>query len=203
MKTLLVLSLLLLFTFKETIGQKLPSEPQRWPVIISVFSEAWAIPSTQLIKNPIHPGISIGTAYALKQKNRSSLHLGATLGYFYHKNFQHNVHAIVSLAYERRLFAGIHLGGSLGVGYSHSIYPTPVYSLKDGEYQRVTDWGKPAFMPAADLNFGYTFNRKREKLFTVFTKYQVLAEWPYAPENTFPVLPHTLFHAGLRFYPFK
>lgn len=203
MKKFSVLLLLLALPVAGVKAQELTATSGKWPLTITVFSEAWAIPSAQLIKTPIHPGISLGSAYPLRQSPKSSLSLNGTLGYFYHKNIQHNVHVIASLAYQHKIIAGLQAGVGLGIGYSHSVYPTPVYKLKNGEYQRVTDWGKPTALPSLDFNLGYTFNRSQEKPLTVFAKYQFMAEWPYAPENTFPVLPHTLFHVGFTCYPFN
>ena len=203
MKKFFVLLLLLALPVIGVWAQELKAKRYNWPVTLTVFSEAWAIPSAQLIKIPIHPGISMGSGYTFRKTPQSSLSLNGTLGYFYHKNIQHNVHVIASLVYQHKIIAGLQAGVGLGVGYSHSIYPTPVYKLKGGEYQRTTDWGKSTALPSLDFNLGYTFNRLKEKPFIIFAKYQFMAEWPYAPENTFPVLPHTLFHVGFTCYPFK
>ncbi|WP_247235581.1 hypothetical protein [Telluribacter sp. SYSU D00476] len=203
MKKTIILCLLLSHCFVAVRAQSREREPRKWPLMVSVFSEAWALPSTQLVKSPIHPGLSVGTSYTLRQTTRSTVSLNGTLGYFYHKNIQNNLHLLATLGYQHRVAGGLHVGTALGLGYSHSVYPIQVYQLEGGEYQKATDWGKSALAPSFELNLGYTIHRHSPNPVTVFTRYQLLVEWPYAPENTFPALPHTLFHVGAKFYPFN
>ena len=42
--------------------------------------------------------MSVVTAYTLRATPHSTLFVAGTLGYFYHKNIQNNLHAIVALS---------------------------------------------------------------------------------------------------------
>jgi hypothetical protein len=173
------------------------------PLNVSVFSEAWALPSTQLVKNPIHPGVYVATEHDLAQGQHSRFYLTLGIGYYYHRNVQHGVFLNLNAAYAYQFNFGLYAAASLGIGGINTMYPAPAYRLKDGAYKRTVDWGKVSLMPNADFTVGYTFNRHQVRPFSVFTKYQVFLEYPYAPANTFPALPHTAFHVGTRFYPFS
>lgn len=193
------LLILLLDSQHYAFGQE---EKRGIPLNVSVFSEAWSMPSFELVKKPIHPGLYVGTEKNMKEGRHSRFFLSAGLGYYYHKNIQHGIFLNLNAGYAYQFGFGLYTGASLGVGVINTIYPTPTYKLKNGEYKKSPDWGKVSLMPNADLTVGYTFNRESKKPISIFTKYQVFLEYPYAPENTFPALPHTAFHIGTKFYPF-
>jgi hypothetical protein len=173
------------------------------PLNVSVFSEAWALPSSRLVKDPFHPGAYVSTEHDLGHGRHSRFYLTLGIGYYYHRHVQHGIFVNLNAAYAYQFGFGLYSAVSLGLGAINTIYPTPVYKLKEGEYKKSVDWGKVSLMPNADFTLGYTFNQQAKRPFSVFTKYQVFLEYPYAPANTFPALPHTAFHLGTRFYPFS
>lgn len=172
------------------------------PVSISIFNEATAIPFTNFIDTPIHPGIQAGTDFEWKQGEHFRLYPSVSVGYMFHRKLFHGIYANLELGFDYKTSMGLNLKSKLGIGYLRTHSAQQEFQLKNGQYVSKRDRGNARVMPSLSLGLGYDLRRNDPRSPEVFIMYQSWIEYPYSP-GFIPVMAHTSFHLGTRFYPSK
>lgn len=165
---------------------------------ISLLDESFALPSTNFIKTDINPGIAIGLERPFKFGAKHEFGLSYGLGYFYHQKLEHNIFAQAAIFYKYDITKRFHAQADFGLGYAHTFNPTELYEQQsDGSFNVVKQTGRAHAIATLGLELGYNLRNAQEKPLMIFTKYQMMLETPFA--ITIPVVPHTLFHVGVKF----
>ena len=155
-------------------------------ILFSLLATASAAQSVALMGEFLtHPGVVVGLEHPVSEH----VVLAWNLGTYVH--VRNTVGAFTDLeAGARHEFPSrLVLEGFAGVGYLHTFVQGPVYVVEDDAVERVTDPGRPSFMPT--LRFGVA--AAREKL-TPFVNVQGFGQYPF---NT-QVLPHMALVVGVR-----
>jgi hypothetical protein len=198
MEKSLVLTWALFLMIGSAAGQGVPP-PNKWqfPLDLTFFNHAVAMPSDGIILSPLHPGFSLGTEYAYAEGRRGRLFQGLAAGYYYNKFNAKALFLQTSAGYRYTLGLGLFGDVAAGLGYLHSFHPRPIYGLNaQGEFERATDAGKGALMVLAAVGIGYDFRRKIGWPVSVFLRYQPYIQTPYNLESS--VAPQMMFHFGIR-----
>lgn len=166
------------------------------PLIVAVGAHALSVPwhNKPLIFG-FNPGFIIGTELAHKNWKHFRLSQPVNLGYFQHKYIESGLFLNTDLTLSYVTGFGLYADLLLGVGYLHAFSRRDVFELKNGEYERVTDWGRPTAMISLGLALGYEF-----KSFTPFIQYRWFAQAPFADPDELPAASHLLLTVGTKMY---
>jgi hypothetical protein len=139
----------------------------------------------------LHPGVVAGLETPLTDRSAGGfeLCLAGDVGSYVH--VRNHVGAFVDAT-----VGGRHVGRSgflaeafVGAGYLHTFAASPVYTVTDGEVDRIVDAGRPAFMPTASLGVGL-----EREAFTPFFHVQGFGQYPFNHH----LLPHVALVLGVR-----
>ena len=170
------------------------------PLNVSVFSNAASLPPgvlTKLFSEPLHPGITIGTAFRYNSHPKHALFQTAKLGYFYHRYSQHAIQLYSEAGYRYHTNVGLDFGPMLGGGYLHTIPATQVFVLNEnGQYKRKNNLGSPQAMISTALELGYTPNKMAPTPIRFYLNYQFWLQFPFVRQYV-PLLPGTAMHLGV------
>lgn len=169
------------------------------PLNFSIFNEATAIPLTQTLSSPIHPGLQIGTEFNLKSKASSRLFQTANLSYFYHHRLNHGISLYSELGYEQRLKFGPAIGALFGLGYLHTFATAEEFSFQDGQYLNKNDRGNARLLASLAFDVGFYVKKDQPNSPKIFLRYQFWLEYPYSP-GFIPLMTHTNLHLGTKFF---
>lgn len=165
------------------------------PFNISLFNNATLLPGAGelgVFGIPVHPGCRIGTAFVLREKEKSEWFQTVQLGYFYHQYVHHAIQLYTETGYRYGFAPRWDAEGLIGLGYLHAIPSTPSFKLKDGQYKKLSSLGRPQLMGGATLGLGYTLRPELR----VFLQSQFYIQVPFVREYV-PVLPNIAFHIGM------
>lgn len=169
------------------------------PIVVSLFSEATAIPYTQLLPAPIHPGVQIGTEFKWKEGPNFRLYPGINVGYMYHRHLFQAVFVNVEIGYDYKTSFGINAKGKIGLGYLHTFTTQQEYQFDNGGYVSRADKGNMRVMPSLSLGLGYNLKKDRLQSPEIFVLYQSWIEFPYSP-GFIPLMSHVNVHLGTKFF---
>lgn len=184
----------LFFYSGSTFGQ----EKKALPISISLFNESTAIPYTQFITTPIHPGLQIGTEFNYSAKRQSRLFQTLNASYFYHNYLSQGIGLTSELGYELRSKFGLTYTGLLGIGYMHTLSNAEEFTFSNGKYEMKPDKGNPRFVPSLSIDVGYYLSPKINSP-QIFLRYQSWVEFPYSP-GFIPIMTHINLHVGFKFF---
>jgi len=176
------------------LGQK-----DSFPLNISIFNQATAIPFTRFITTPVHPGIQVGTEFNYTEKTRSRLFQTANISYFYHRHLAQGIGLYSEFGYEFRSRFGLAFSGLIGVGYMHTFTTAQEFTFVNGQYEKKPDRGNPRFTPSLSLDISYCLKPKNKTSSKIFIRYQSWAEYPYSP-GFIPIMTHINLHIGFKFF---
>ena len=189
-----ILLLLFVLSFHAANAQE-----HQLPISISIFNNGTMMPGAGYLgvfsKN-IHPGINLGTSHLYGSGKHHELFQTFKLGYFYHHFSQHAVQLYSELGYRYFTNSGVFVQGLLGVGYLHSFADVQQFTLKNGEYRKKANWGRPQFMGSVALGLGYNLNKISQLPLDVFLQYQFWVQAPFVNKYV-PILPNNAFHIGV------
>ncbi|MBD2705486.1 hypothetical protein IC229_33050 [Spirosoma sp. BT702] len=178
------------------------SQPARLPIRLSVFSESTSIPFVDgFITRPIHPGVSLGTEWALKRLPKSRLIQGLSAGYYYHQSLTQGFFLSTDIRYEVRLPLSLYASLGVGVGYLHTFRTGNEFRLEDGQYVLKKDNGNSHAMLSLPLELGIRLGRNGLESSKLFVQYQPWVEYPFSP-GFIPLMTHTNLVVGCTFFPF-
>ncbi|WP_138989724.1 hypothetical protein [Larkinella sp. C7] len=173
------------------------------PLRLTLFSESTSIPFADgLVTQPLHPGVSLGTEWALKRRSTSRLVQGLTAGYYHHKEVAQGIFLGTDFRYERQLPLSLYASIGLGIGYLHTFRTQDEFRLKDGRYVLKKDRGTPHLLLSVPLEIGLRFRPDSPKSPRLFVQYQPWIEYPFSPDFI-PLMTHTNLAVGYQFFPFR
>ncbi len=171
------------------------------PLVVTVYSNVTQLPWSKnlgIFGAPLHPGISVGTEFRYNQSSTNELFQTVKLGYHYHQYVQHSLQLFSELGYRYHFKGRFDLGSRLGLGYTHSIPDMQIFELKEGDYQKKSNWGRPQFMTSLALEAGFEVFNKKVNPVRLFITYQFYLQMPFVNEYV-PLLPNTALHLGVAF----
>lgn len=178
----------------QTAGE--PATPQ--PIRVSVFTEAKVlVPGFHFHKYPVHPGLSVGTQWSLKEKSAVSHSLGLTLGGYYHPQIQTAVFLLPEYVFRYAWDFGLRFDAKLGAGYQHSFHPKTVFVPENGTFVEKRDPGSPGLLLTGTLEIGYKLGQQASSPI-VFLQYTYGADIPTTVTSI-----HEMAGVGLTFFPFN
>jgi hypothetical protein len=196
--------LLLLITY-SSIGfcQKTDDkEEQPWPLMIAFSAHSYSWPIVKSFVTPIQPGFKVGTEYVYSTKRNHKILQCFNLGYFHNSEFLNAYYLNSYFTYRYTALSHLFFDSALGAGYFHRRHAREVFKLNDnGEYESKTDWGSPGVQAGVNLGAGYNFN-VNDKQLSIFINYEWFVSYPHVKSEV-PFLPHSLYHIGIKYYPFK
>ena len=171
---------------------------KQFPIEISFFNHAVAMPFDGIVLSPVHPGFSMGTEYSYMTR-KGTLYQALHAGYFHNKYVARALFLETKIGFRYTFRPGIFANVGLGVGYLHSFRPAKkIFALdKNGVYEEVKDYGKAAFTVSLCVEAGYAFGVKTDWPVSLFVRYEPLVQMPYSVESG--IYPHVKQHIGFRF----
>ncbi len=166
---------------------------QAQSIRIGAMQEASTFPFTSFAE--LHPGVELSYGFAPKPKegtNRST-QWWVSGGYFFNPSIESAFYLKASYAWQMPVADVVQLELAPSLGYLHSFFPGNIYELQNGEYQAITQYGRPHVM--AELGFTALFlpNSKVNP----FVQYRFGVEGPFA--NGIPVFPHSFYQIGISY----
>lgn len=190
-----IVALMLSVTTLVTVTAQ--EEKQLLPIKISILDESISVPNFWFLRYSYNPAVMIGTEWIWKEKEQHDWHITSNLGFYHHKDWETGLFLNAELGY-RQYLGRYNVTGRFGIGYAHTFSPVPVYQYKEGNYEEVTDFGSPTFMPSFALGIGYDLKKERNSP-EIFLTYMFA---PMLPFNQF-TSPRQLVGLGLKLYPFQ
>ncbi|MEL6589938.1 MAG: hypothetical protein AAFQ68_07660 [Bacteroidota bacterium] len=181
MKSILI-SICLLFLLSTSYAQTLRLGGQQ---------ESSSLPFTSFAE--LHPGFELSYGFAPTDKGTRSTQWWISGGYFHHRGLESAAYVKVSYAWQQPVGDVLQLELAPSLGYLHSFYPGNVYELRDGEYQAITQYGRPRVM----AEVGFTAALWPDKAISPFVQYRFGIESPFA--NGIPVFPHSFYQIGISY----
>ncbi len=176
------------------------AQQQSWPIHVSVFSNATLPPPgilTRVFAEPLHPGLSLGTAYTYRNNGTHELLQTLKAGYFYHRYSQQAIQLYTEIGYRLHTRAGLALGLLVGGGYLHAIPTTQTFEWNgQAGYARKTNSGRLRALVSTTVEVGYTTLVRTHTPVRFFLGYQCWLQFPFVKQYV-PVLPNTALHVGV------
>lgn len=176
----------------EMSGQQ-PSKPRY--ALVSVFNAATQLPIGQFFSSPVHLGATAGAEFRYNSNPSNQFFQTGKLGYSYHQYAQSTIQLYSEAGFRHRIWKGTAAEVRIGAGYLHAIPATEIFTLKDGQYRKKTNLGRPQVMAGAALGLSYT-QRKAAHPLRFFLDYQFYLQMPFV-KSYVPLLPNTLLHLGI------
>lgn len=195
MNHLKTITLILLFFFAH---QTIVAQDKSQSISISLLKENSPTAIKSLLnpfQKPFYFGGAIGYEWKRKQINSYSFHHVLQLGYYHHKLHHQNIFLMWKPKFQLTIAQRLHLKLFPGIGYAHTFPTQETYELKDGEYQRKDNFGKPHAMLSIGGGLGFQFQNNME----FFIHSEFAATLPYAPEGTLPFNLSSIFTTGINF----
>ena len=144
----------------------------------------------------LHPGVELSYGFApkLREQSNRSTQWWISGGYFFHRSVESAYYLKASYAWQMSMGEIVQIELAPSLGYLHSFFPGNIYELQAGEYQAITQYGRPHVM--AEIGFTALF-LPSSKL-SPFVQYRFGVEGPFA--NGIPVFPHSFYQIGLSYH---
>ncbi len=159
----------------------------------TALTESVAVPFTQAVPTPLHPGFAVGGAL-WSSKTEHFEHRVHLDGGFYHHPLVENALFLLphwqTTAYPTRHFG---LSALAGAGYKHTFYPGSTYVLRAGRYVPRRRAGHPKLTAMAGLGLAVPVS----PTLSLVAQYRGHLDGPFAPATGFPVLTHIASHVGV------
>ncbi|MFQ5641877.1 MAG: hypothetical protein ACE5IR_28205, partial [bacterium] len=170
-----------------------------FPLVIAVGTHTLSFPwHNKPLTFQFNPALIIGTEFMHKNWKHFRISQPVNLGYFQHKYIESGLFLNTDLAFSYATGFGLHADFLLGAGYLHAFSRREVFELKNGEYEKVTDWGRPAAMISLAAALGYQFKSNRRFSFSPFIQYRWFVQTPFSEE--IPLMTHLLLTVGTKIY---
>jgi hypothetical protein len=186
---------LLLFGLCASFAASAQQVPRQRYAVASVFNAATQLPIGQFFSTPVHLGGTAGAEFRYNTHPYNQWFQTAKLGFSYHQYVQSTVQVYSEAGYRRAIWKGMAAEFRLGAGYLHAIPATEIFTLKEGQYKRKTNLGRPQVMAGAALGLSYTQQKATHPL-RFFLDYQFYLQMPFV-KSYVPLLPNTLLHLGV------
>jgi len=162
---------------------------------VAVYNEAFGVPWGPITKLPIHPTVSLGTDFRVRSGKHWQKALGLDLYYYYQRSFEHALMLDVAYRLGYRFNFGLQANFHTALGYKHAILAGKKYSLKDGEYQPTSHFGKAQ----ANLKVGLGLEYPLSKRYSITADYKAMAVAPFG-DRLLPFSANTFLGVGLNIH---
>ncbi len=177
-----------IFYGPQTIAQFSPKT-----VRVSFFNETLGLPSWKLTKLPINPAFSVGTDLRVRSGKHWQKAWGVDFYYYYQQSLEHALMLDASYRLGYRLPFSLQANLHTALGYKHAILAGQKYELKNGEYQRVTHFGKAQ----ANIKLGLGLEYPLSKRYAITADYKTMVVAPFG-DRIIPFSIHTFLGVGLK-----
>lgn len=160
---------------------------------IGFLNETSSLPSTRLIRLPIHPTFNIATDLRVRSGKHWQRAFGMEAYYYYHRKVEHAIMLDASYRIGYQFNFGLQLNLTTALGYKHAILPSQKYEWKNGEYQPTTHWGKAQLNTKLGMGLEYPISEK----YSITTDYKVMVAAP-SGDIFIPFSIHTFLGTGLK-----
>lgn len=188
MRALLTASLIATTTF---------AAPRDVALSLSILHDSVALPWTQRLDAPFHPGVRAGVEWTWLGSARHQLVQTAQLGFSSTLPVQRLLLLVTEAGYRFRFDVGVHLDALVALGYGHEFLGATAYRA-DSTFTATPQTGRPQALVGAVLGVGFDARQTLHWPVGVFIRYAPLFQAPYAPRV--PVLPHVTLLAGARWF---
>lgn len=168
------------------------------PISLSLSNNGSQMPGSGyfgVFSKTVHPGITLGSSYTYRLKEKSAVFQTAKLGYFYHRFAQHAVQLYTELGYRHYVYKPFYVEALLGGGYLHSFPDVQQFEWRNGKYVRLSNLGRSQAMVAISGVAGYDIGRITKTPLKLFLQYQFAVQTPFVNKYV-PLLPNAAFHIG-------
>jgi len=193
MKTKQIFKLILAAVFLINTSQAIVYSQWRPKTLnVAFVSESVSIPFGQIVTDPVHPGVIIGTDLHVKDQTRWYRSFGVDAGYYYHRLYEHAImlDAVYKFGYTFGFKLRINLIGALG--YKHSILTGKTYVLENGEYKAKQHPGQPQGNIKIGLGLEYPVSER----ISLISEYLGMISAPYSPDKEMPFSTHAFLKIG-------
>lgn len=173
-------------------------DSQSYPISLTVFNQGVSYPYTNLVTQPIHPGVMVETNHFIKE-GAHSWGWSISIGYFFHRHFSNNLFLQGNLLYKYETQSGVYGQLQVGTGYLHVFRAASEYQLKNGQYMKRVDSGNGRITPSIGVELGFKLKKEEPLSPRIFSRYQTWIQYPFSP-GFIPLLSHTNLHFGYTFY---
>jgi len=168
------------------------------PLRIGIFTHSIGMPFNKPIKQPLNWGITAGTSFYYKQKNRNSFGQSVDLAWYRHKELGHGLMIKTDVFREYTFDFGLSLRAKAGIGYLHTFNEKDLYELgESGNYEKINDRGRSSLLIGFGTRIGFDLGKASNPGLKPFVEY----EWRgQIPHSTFVSLfPHSFFTVGAEY----
>jgi hypothetical protein len=160
----------------------------------SAASERFTYSFAYLGELLLHPGVLVGIEAPLARSqfgwSEGRVVVGANVGTYDHVRNHVGVLLDAEAGYRLIFRSGFAVEAFAGLGYLHAFLAAPVYSVGDDQkVDRITDFGRPAFMPVLGLGTEW-----RLRAFAPFLRFVGFGQFPFNHR----LLPHVAVVLGAR-----
>jgi hypothetical protein len=172
---------------------------QKHPIDFAIGNFSVGMPFSKIFINEFYPLATLGTEFYYLNKKHSMVYQTAKIGGYYSKYSTSSLFANTDIGYRYTFGFGLFADVNIGVGCSLLFRPNAIYRSNDaGEYEQVSDWGRPSVMADYSLSVGYDLTKHLRRSVTVFLRYANYIQLFYNPD--IPALPQNSFQIGTRFF---
>ena len=189
----------LIFSSVQGFSQ-LPDLAEKRPLLLSVFSTGTQLPGGGVLgvfPVPVHPGLCAGTEFRYNRHLQRQWFQTVKVAVSYHRYVQTAVELYSEAGYRQMIWRGTGAEFRLGGGYLHAIPAAEIFRLRNGVYEKKTNFGRAQAMLSAALGLSYAPPALHNKM-RFFLDYQFFLQMPFVKQYV-PLLPNTALHAGVAF----
>ncbi len=183
-----LLTACLLLHFSTTHAQLRPKTLR-----VGFLNESMGLPTGIKTKLPIHPTVTIGTDFRVRSGKHWQRAFGADFYYYYQRSSEHALMLDASYRLGYKFNFGLQLNLTTALGYKHAILTGDKYKLIDGEYQKVSHWGKSQLNTKMGIGLEYPISEK----YSITTDYKAMVVAPFG-DRILPFSLHTFLGVGLK-----
>lgn len=172
---------------------------QSFPLVVAFGNHTLSFPwYNKPLTYRFNPGMMVGTEHTYKRSKHFRLYQTGNLGFFQQELLESGLFLESDLGFSYLTGFGPNTAFLIGAGYMHTFSRRAIFEFKNGEYQQVTDWGKPAFMFSLALEIGYDFKKQQRFSFSPFIQYRWFVQTPFSEE--IPAMTHLLLTVGTKIH---
>lgn len=160
---------------------------------IGFLNESMGLPSVKLTKLPIHPTVTIGTDFRVRSRKHWQRAFGADFYYYYQQSSEHALMFDASYRLGYKFNFGLQTNLTAALGYKHAFLTGDKYKLIEGEYQKVTHWGKSQVTTKLGIGLEYPISEK----YSLTTDYKAMVVAPFG-DRILPFSLHTFLGVGVK-----
>ncbi len=164
------------------------------PWSLSVFNHAAALPGGTWA-GAFHPGFDLSLRTGVKNRPKSQTYFQHNLGYYYHRLVHHGTQLYSEYHWDANLMSRFGVGIAGGLGLLHTKEIHEIFTLENGEYQRIGRLGKLHGQASVAVKLWYLSQNKKIQPFVAY-RFRLVS--PFVKEYV-PLLPAVSLHAGLAF----